>query len=194
MRVPLLKNLKSQLGEYGTEKSEYMGMELVTYTGTDAEVIMLTDDKQTTIGKKRNILKALAKGDYIVFADDDDWTSDDYIPQIIAGAATNPDCVVFGFEMYDKGVKKYDVHYSRRNSDYNSDSKGIAFRRPNHMMAYRARIAKRVMFPEKNFGEDSAFAKRASGFISTQVRVEKVLYRYMFSEFTTEAQKFLFQK
>ena len=49
----------------------------------DIEVIVLYDNKKRTIGQKRNALLDLAQGNHLVFLDDDDRISDDYILSIM---------------------------------------------------------------------------------------------------------------
>ena len=48
-----------------------------------------------TTGEKRNHLLELAKGKFIVFIDDDDEVSDDYVESIIEAIDSNPeiDCI-----------------------------------------------------------------------------------------------------
>src|SRR5688572_23555139 len=43
------------------------------------EIVVLTDNKMMMLGHKRNVMVELAQGKYIVFVDDDDRISDDYI-------------------------------------------------------------------------------------------------------------------
>ena len=49
------------------------------------------DNKKRSVGEKRQDLLNLAKGQYLVFIDDDDRISDDYISSIIQ--AMNENCL-----------------------------------------------------------------------------------------------------
>ena len=55
------------------------------------EIIGLFDNKKRSVGEKRQDLLNLAKGQYLVFIDDDDRISDDYISSIIQ--AMNENCL-----------------------------------------------------------------------------------------------------
>ena len=63
----------------------------------EIELISLFDNKKRSIGKKRQEMINIAQGEYIVFIDDDDRISEDYISQIMSKLYENPttDCVVF---------------------------------------------------------------------------------------------------
>ena len=79
--VKLMKELLRQINPYKNE----------------IELIAFFDNKKRSIGKKRQEMINLSQGEYIVFIDDDDRISEDYISQIMTKLAQNPDtdCVVF---------------------------------------------------------------------------------------------------
>ena len=47
------------------------------------ELLVLIDNKKRTLGAKRNEMIGLAKGEYVVFIDDDDLVSEDYVESIL---------------------------------------------------------------------------------------------------------------
>ena len=47
------------------------------------EILSLVDNKKMKIGRKRNLLVEMSKGEYISFIDDDDWVTDDYVDSIL---------------------------------------------------------------------------------------------------------------
>ena len=49
----------------------------------DVEILIESDERQMTIGQKRNKLLDRAIGDYICYVDDDDLVSVDYIEKIL---------------------------------------------------------------------------------------------------------------
>ena len=81
-REHLLERLRSVLNPQLTE---------------DVEVIEQKDNKEISIGKKRQELLEKATGEYVVFIDDDDMISEDYVKSIIKALESEPDCV--GFEI-----------------------------------------------------------------------------------------------
>lgn len=145
----------------------------------DVEVISLFDNKKRTIGEKRNNLLDIARGDYLVFIDDDDRISDNYVNEILNSIYTNPntDCIVFNsITSIDNGppiLCKYGIEF-----EYGYISTDQWRGKPAHTMVYKSSIAKRHKFPIINNGEDVDWVKRACMEIKHQTRIENTLYWY----------------
>lgn len=145
------------------------------------EIIGLFDNKKRTVGEKRQDLLNIAKGEYLVFIDDDDRIADDYISSIMDALEKNPntDCVVFDciccIENGSlKQLCKYGIEF-----EYGDILDGLEWRgKPAHTMVYKSSIAKRHSFISSNFGEDVDWVKRACLEIKIQTRIDKVLYYY----------------
>ena len=180
----LTKEIDRQLGTYHSEWTVDPNflMERRQYTGV--EVLICEDNKQMTVGAKRNILKKYAKGDYFTFIDDDDRIAPDYFKWV---STASGDVTVFDVIMSENGKQKYEVKYG---VEYGRDrEKGtIAYRLPNHLMVWDKKFRK-IPFPNVNRGEDSAWAMKARQSIKSQTRIDKVLYYYDFNTDTTETQK-----
>ena len=148
----------------------------------DVELLALFDNKKRSLGDKRNDLLNLARGDYLVFIDDDDRISDSYVDDIINTLNANPetDCVVFDcICSVDGGTPKlckYGTEFEYGDILLNNV---IEWRgKPAHTMVYKSSIAKRHMFPSINNGEDVDWVIRACKDITIQTRIDKVLYWY----------------
>jgi hypothetical protein len=172
------------VGKWEHEMDYNMTRKIDRYFTGEAEIIVFSDNKQISIGRKRNELTRRAIGDWISFIDDDDIVESDYAQQILSKTSTNPDCIVFDAFRFDNGRKdrlvKYGIEYK---SDYNTPE--CYFRIPNHLMAFKREIALHVPYPNVSFGEDSDFAKKVLPFIRTQERIDKVLYHYLFTNQST---------
>lgn len=140
--------------------------------------IIASEDMSITTGAKRNKLISLAKGEYVVFVDDDDAVSDDYIPSIMAALETKPDAVGFKGWITTDGKNKKEWRISR-NYMY-KEIGGIYFRYNNHLSPMKKSIAVQVPYPDITFGEDFAFATslNKSRLIRTEVYIDKHLYFY----------------
>ena len=128
----------------------------------------------------------LAKGEYLVFIDDDDRIDPDYINDILTALNDNPqtDCVVFDcLCTVNSGPPKY-CKYGIE-FDY-VDYGATWFGKPAHTMVYKSSIAKKHSYTHSNFGEDTDWVKRACTDIKEQTRIDKVLYYYDFNSQTTE--------
>lgn len=161
--------------------------------GSPVEILALFDNKLRSVGEKRNALLSLAQGKFVAFVDDDDRVADDYIASLIDAIQDNPaaDVIVFDQIVRRNGKKeqlcRYGVEFQRNNADPPAVWKGP----PAHTACWRAEVAKRFQFPDRNFGEDSDWVARASAAITVerQVRIDKVLYHYDFNVQTSETRQ-----
>lgn len=146
------------------------------------DVEILVDRSEGTTGAKRNRLLSEAKGKYIAFIDDDDAVSHRYIDLILEAVKDNPDCLsLIGVMTTNGNNPKRFVHHLDYDKYFEKD--GVYYRPPNHLNVIRASIAKRYLFPDKTFGEDTEWAMaicndRALGY---QVSVNEVLYYYQYN-------------
>lgn len=161
------------------------------------ELIVLTDNKWRSIGAKRNNCMDLAKGKFIVFIDDDDMVSNDYVDSILFVINTYQDvlCVVF-----DVWVRGYDVIGLQPTSMGSLCRYGIEFtnstledgsftRKPNCRMVYRRDLAIQCRFLDINDGEDDQWGSEMVNKISVhqQQRIHKILYFYTWNIGDSEA-------
>lgn len=145
----------------------------------DVEVLVELDNRQATIGTKRNKLLQKASGDYVAFIDDDDRISHDYIDRVFEGINKGVDCCsLTGIITFDGLHPKPFIH-SIQNDRYWEDE--IAYYRfPNHLNCIMASIAKQFRFPEKNHGEDTDFATQMHNakVLKTEHFIDSTIYFY----------------
>ena len=151
----------------------------------DVEVLWLGDNKSMSIGEKRNRLLSIATGDYVIFADDDDRVSGDYIKSLLAGIEKGCDVVVFKEVCSINKGKGKEVFFDIRNG--NKDFHDHYERQPNHRMCIKRDIALQVPYKDISFGEDTDFAIRVNKLLNSQAKIDKVLYYYDYNEKTSEA-------
>lgn len=151
----------------------------------EVEVVVFEDNKENPVGYKRNRLLADAKGDFVVFVDDDDELADDYIFQIYTAILDHPkvDCIGLRGIITINGGNPRQVIYSLHNEgNYEYDS--VYYRPPCHLTPLRRTIAQKFRFPDgKNFGEDTdyAMALLSSKLIKSEFFIDKVLYHYRYN-------------
>jgi hypothetical protein len=168
----LLDNLEPQVSQYD-----------------NVELLVLYDNKKRSVGQKRDSIMSISNGEYIVFIDDDDIVTDDYVSSIMECIRLNPgtDCVVFDtICTIDNGKPihcKYGIEY-----EYNHNNSGNGFwtGKPAHTMVYGKQLVTEASFGDKNFGEDMFWVSQVHGKIKNQSRVDKVLYYYKMNHSTTE--------
>ncbi len=160
------------------------------------EIIYLGDDKQMSVGEKRNKLMTMAKGQYVCFVDDDDTLSMDYIHQIFEGMRVAPGMDVYNFKVaYSDGRENkntpvyYSIKYPKDNNVVSMGRIECYERLPNHLMVIKNGIASRVKFREISKGEDTFWAREARPMLKTEHCIDKTLYYYNWNLETTIAQK-----
>ncbi|CAB1128377.1 protein of unknown function [Candidatus Hydrogenisulfobacillus filiaventi] len=146
--------------------------------GKDVEVLVLVDNRRRSIGEKRNALLDMAQGDFVVFIDDDDTVAPDYVDLLYGAIREHPeaDCIVFDVEVHFRGqfskIARYGVEFEL------GEDPAFYYRKPNHLMCYARRIARRHRYRDASWGEDTEWAERAHKDVSTQIRIPAVLYHY----------------
>ena len=175
-RVPLYARLAKCLAP---QLSRFDPIELLDYV----------DDGEACIGAKRNALMKQARGQYVVFIDDDDLVAADYVATILAALKNRPDCVGFRVRRFTDGLEfgesinslacKPLLAHPHKRIDL-ADGHVIYPRTPNHLNPIRRELARQCPFPEQNFGEDWAFSTAVLPMLSSEVFVDRYLYDYFY--------------
>lgn len=146
----------------------------------EIEWIVWEDQRQASVGIKRNWLLDKARGEYLCFIDSDDMVSHDYIAKIMEGISKGVDCCSLTGEITDDGKnpRKF-IHSIRYDRWFEKD--GVYYRSPNHLNTIKASIAKQIPFPYKNVGEDHEWSTRLqkSGLVKTEHWIEGTIYYYL---------------
>lgn len=150
----------------------------------DVEILSLLDNRQRSVGTKRNDLKRIAAGEYIVYVDDDDALDASYLSSIVDAITLHePDVVTFKsavtingglplpciFSMHFDADRNLQTHYERL---------------PNHLCPVRRSIA--PDFPNKSFGEDGDYAVALKPKLKSQVFIDKTIYHYRYSRLSSQ--------
>lgn len=165
-RVDFLKNLLEIIARQDTQCL------------SQTEVLISSDNGTKTIGGKRNELLRVAHGEYVVFCDDDDEISDDYLERIFEGIRQDVDHV--GIAMLynpDNGPKKKVL--CSKNHIW-EEKNGVYLRGAQHVCPIKTEIARKVVYPEINFGEDHAYGNKINQYIETEFLIEEPIYFYNF--------------
>jgi len=151
----------------------------------EVEILFCCDNREMTIGTKRNKLLDESTGKFIAFIDDDDRVDMEYIKIITQIIKSNPDIDCIGI----KGILTINgrnprtfIHSIKYNSYFERDR--VFYRCPNHLNPIRKECIKGIRFPEKNFSEDTDWALqiRDKGVLKKEVMFDKKpLYFYRFS-------------
>jgi len=151
------------------------------------QILYLGDNKSMSVGEKRNHLMDTCKGDRIIFVDDDDYVSDNYIEKLLEYCELNFDCVSIGVRMTHNNEMERIYDYTfKQNINKRENGQRVAGRMPNHLCLWRKKIALRCRFPDKSLGEDHEWANaqiiKGYSFFDTK----EILYHYDFNREKTQ--------
>lgn len=149
--------------------------------GKAVEVLRLCDAGLVTVGAKRNQLIGMARGRFLVFVDDDDAVSEDYVEQLVTLLRNHPDvdCISFAGEINFRGKHPCKLIHSIKHKDW-YHSQGQYLRPPCHITPMRREIVRNYAFAEVNYGEDMDWALRISrdGVLKKELLLDRVFYFY----------------
>lgn len=152
----------------------------------EVEILVNCDNREKTIGKKRNELIERSSGDYISFIDDDDLVSDTYISLVLNAIKTNPDVLGLHLLMTQNGSHEERTYHSLKYThwwdepDPDRPGKRRYFRNPNHLNPVKRGHAVKVKFPELNHGEDHDYSKNLFQYLKTEEYIEEPIYFYLY--------------
>lgn len=147
----------------------------------DIEIVIKTDSGEIQIGKKRNLLLAEAKGNYVSFVDDDDLVSNDYVKKIIDAISSKPDCCgLQGIITFQGQTPKMFIHSLKYKEWFEQNN--IYYRCPNHLNPIKRELALQVKFPETSFGEDRDFSTRLLPLLKEERFIPGVIYHYLYEK------------
>jgi len=146
----------------------------------EVELIYFIDNKEISIGAKRQKLIDLAKGKYLVMIDDDDTVDRYYVPEVVAACRMDADTVGY----YEQ------IHHSRKLSVITNRAKewseqpafGADFvRTPFFKNPIKTELCRQVGCKDMRFGEDKDFAVRIKPLIKTEYFLDKIMYHYRYA-------------
>ncbi len=151
----------------------------------DVEVCMISDEKQMTLGEKRERLYKMAEGEYSWQVDSDDLIAEDAIELILSAIDNKSDCITFQ-ERCDIEGSLYKSNFSNKYQQWegggNSElSDGFHFHRTVfYKCVIKTEIARKVPFKHIRFGEDFEWAIDLKPHINTEIHIDKELYYYIY--------------
>jgi glycosyltransferase involved in cell wall biosynthesis len=145
------------------------------------ELLELCDNREKTLGMKRNVLLAQARGEFSVFVDDDDRVDEQYVETIVRALEEHPevDCLGIMGRVYFRGAHPHRFIYSARYDHY--FSRGGVYYRPAYILnPMRRTLALTFAFEDVSMNEDQDWAMRMAraGVLRREVMLERELYHY----------------
>lgn len=155
----------------------------------DVEILVVIDNKQKSIGEKRDNLLQICTGTYFMFLDDDDDFTD-LICILDAVEDSSVDVITFKSVCKNNNGSEFIVTHRLGNPiEHISDENGNYLdcnRPPFHNCVWHNRY-KKFHFPFVSYGEDWGWLKQFVGKASSEIHIDKVIYKYNFDPKITEA-------
>ena len=148
------------------------------------EYIKFCDNKEMTIGEKRERLYQMANGLYSWQIDDDDDIADNAIELILNAIKSNPEipCITFREKCMMNGVYKSSNH-SIRYYQWMDNQDGFDYvRSPFYKDVIRTDIAKSVPIPHIRYNEDEQQSMALKPFLTDEIHINEELYHYIYNE------------
>lgn len=165
MLCTLLRHINSQIG--------------------DRAVFVFVDPRgrNMTIGQKRMEMLQSVNTDYVVFIDDDDWVTHNYVELVYNAIQSNPDVVgMRGLITIDNGRPENWI-ISTKYKEWASDVDGYKYvRYPNHLSPIKREHALRAGFEAIRHAEDHKYSMRLKelGVLETQAFINEEIYTYKY--------------
>lgn len=155
------------------------------------EVLFEEDNKQLSIGAKRQKLLERSTADYIVFFDSDDWPNGDYVESILEALQLEPDCVGMLIKMTTNGLKEQVCCHSLRYKEWKERVDGYDYvRNVTHFNPVRRELALSVGFKNIRFGEDRIYSDAVTKLCKTEVFINRPLFHYRYSNSVPHKKKY----
>lgn len=145
------------------------------------EIVSIRDNKEISVGLKRQQLLEMAKGLFVSGFDSDDFPHPDYIHDIWGVLYTKPNIDHVGFiEDCDiDGVKSRSI-FSIKHKSWDEKEEGYdQVRCANPKSVIRRTKALQVGYKDLRWGEDRLFSEMVTPLLESEIFIEKPLYRYI---------------
>lgn len=177
--TPTIPGRENQVRSLSEKLAEQIG-------ALPVEHLILSDNRQRSIGAKRQALVDIARGEFISFVDDDDDVSDDYVSSLLDATETGADVITFRQLVIYNG-QEGEVEFGVNNRDGQFIPGGVTKRAPWHICAWKRDKVDGCLFGESNYGEDIVWCRQARLRIATAIHVDRVLHTYRHDAATTAA-------
>ena len=145
------------------------------------EILFFKDNRENTVGFKRNALLRQSRGRYVNFIDDDDDVHDNYVAMIHEKLSSKPDCVsLIGIITFNDQNPKQFIHSVKFKAYFEKDN--VYYRPPNHLNTMQRATAAQFLFPAISFGEDTDWAMRLcrAGLLQKEEEIKEPYYFYKY--------------
>ena len=165
--------------------------DLIHRKATSVEYIALSDNKEISIGAKRQKLLELASGEFVVFFDDDDAPSPDYVRNILDAITPDIDCIGMNVYMTTNGKNPQKCCHRLKYKHWANKVDGWDYvRNITHFNPVLRSVALRVGFKDLRFGEDKLYSDGVSALLTKEAYITEPLFHYRYTNTTKHNEKY----
>lgn len=158
------------------------------------EILYIEDNKEISVGLKRQQLLEMAKGEYIVYFDSDDLPAPFYVEKILEALESSPDCVGIEIQMTTNGLRPQSCCHSLRWKVWADNVGGYDYvRNVTHFNPVRRELALQVGFSDLRFGEDKEYSDKVTLLCKTEVFIDIPIFHYRYTTHENFSQKYGFK-
>ena len=156
------------------------------------QVIVYQDNKELTLGEKRESLYKLAGGMFSWQIDSDDLVSEDAVDLFLAAIKSNPNipCITFKENCMMNGEYKssrHSIEYEKWQDGFDGyDFVRCAF----YKNVIRTDIARSVPFPKIRWSEDEQWSMAVKPFLTEEIHIDKEIYFYIYEPKDTHNERY----
>jgi len=155
------------------------------------ELLYEEDNKEISIGKKRQRLLERSTGEYVVYFDSDDFPMHNYTSEIMTALQRNVDCVGFLIHMTTNSKNPQVCCHSLRYKVWAKNKNGYNYVRGcTHFNPIKREIALRVGFNDLRYGEDKIYSDAVTRLCKTEAFINKKLFHYRYSNAVPHTKKY----
>ncbi len=188
------KSLNDVLKKLGAKPNTIRKTESMseTYLWVDVsdeiQILSIIDNKQISVGNKRQRLLDIARGEWVVYFDDDDEPYDYYCDEILNVIKNNPDidCIGINGNMTTDG-KNPQTWVHRLGMKIKGNGRellpsGYNYERPIiHFNPVKREKAIQSGFKDMRYGEDMDYASRLNPLLTKEYFIDKPLFHYKYT-------------
>jgi hypothetical protein len=169
----------NQLYDYITKQIEDNNLE------NEVKIIYLKDNKEMSIGAKRQKLYEMSESFYTVQPDDDDWLNANYVKKVYEACLTGVDCVGYIEHCTDNAKHIGNSILTKNYTDWIEKITPCAenhfcvrVRTPYMKTPIKTDICLKVGVADMRLGEDHDFARKILPHLKTEVFIPELMYFY----------------
>lgn len=147
--------------------------------GSLIEIIYISDNKEMTIGAKRQKLVDMSNGKYVVMWDDDDWIHPNGINLIMDALKSDADVISYNYSA-DIGIDE-DTNCNRKISiEYNNELiDNILYVKPDCKNPIKRELVNKVKFRDISWSEEFFFKMDLSPYLKTEYKIDENIYQIL---------------